>query len=209
MKALLTMSIVILATIAQAKTTKNDLNEKVKFNNLTALEAFASNHYEKSVWNIQMPGTSTWLNPAYEMCITGNSVTSTRPITKCTQWSASDDGTTKTFNSMSDADAYGNNVQCSKSESKILSSPISYSVMECVLWGVQSENFGIKTFKYLGFAKQFADSNQAAHGAKAQCMQKAVVSKKVPTTYKVDFTLNDEKMGTHVYSIRNCSGQEL
>ena len=205
MKSLLVTVMVVLAAVAQAKSKKVDLDEKVQFNNLSAVEAFASTKYEKTIWTIQMPGTATWVNPAYGLCTDGQMVTTTHPVKTCLKWSANDDGNVKTFNSKHDADVYGNNVQCVASKSEILSSPISYSKEECVLWGVKTDDLGVKTFKYLASAKDFADSDDAVSNATPYCINKAVVAKKVATTYNVDFYLRNTKMGTHTYSVKACN----
>ncbi len=204
MKSLLIATIIGLAAVAQAKNTK--FENQQDFNRLTAAQAMASAKYEKHIQTIHMPGSSTWSNPAYGLCTDGKIVKTTAPVTTCVQWSSTKDGQTKKFNFKTDADAYGNNVQCSATTSKILSSTIGYSQEECVLWGVQTKNAGgVKTFKSLGLAKNFADnSDDAASNATATCMDSVLVAKTIPTTYTVEFFLDDESLGKHSYNMSTC-----
>ncbi len=201
MNKLLFSIILVVASVTQAKA---DLSDEIQFKKLTAAQAFASSKYEKTIWNIQMPGTSTWLNPAYEMCTTGAVVKSTRVITQCLEWTASNEGYAKKFKSKTAAEKYGGNATCSATASKSFSIPVTYTEEQCVLWGVKAENSGVKNFKYLSAAKTFADSDDAVSNATPFCIDFATVAKKMPTTYKVEFHLNGDKVGSHTYGLKSC-----
>lgn len=48
--------------------------------------ALASNKFRKRIYSIHLPGTSTWYNPANEICIEGNNVRTIRPKRSCSVW---------------------------------------------------------------------------------------------------------------------------
>ncbi len=57
------------------------------FAQMTPIEAFNSNLFEKKILNRQFPGTSTWMNPATNFCINADRVQTVRPRRVCKVWS--------------------------------------------------------------------------------------------------------------------------
>ena len=197
MKILITLLVVLGAVSASAKDYQ-DAAQKA-FDNMTAEEAFDSNKFKTRVFNIQMPGTSTWFKPSTSLCINGDSVQTTYAFKTCTLWSAKDDGDTKTFKSKSKAEDWGSSVTCVASTSQIYSTPINYTVNQCVLWSAKDD----------GETKVFKSKYKAEDwGSSVKCVEKAMVAKRMPTSYKMEFyrnkVENDRYLGSHVYPIAQC-----
>ena len=184
-----------------------------RFDNMTADEAFDSNKFRTRVWNINMPGTSTWFKPSTSLCINGDTVQTVGPIKVCTLWSAKKDGDVKTFTSKHKAEDYGNNVKCVDSVSKVYSTPINYSYEGCVQWAVKlKDGFPkVKYFNYKSQAMNFAEDSSNAQG-NAFCSQEGTIHKTMATTYVMEFYRkvaginydDDLYLGEHTYPIASC-----
>lgn len=61
---------------------------KARFEAMSPEEAFDSNTFRKRVWNIHMPGTSTWFKPSTSLCIDWETETvqTVHPVLDCEKW---------------------------------------------------------------------------------------------------------------------------
>lgn len=223
MKNLILMSVVVLMSVTAFAVDYQDKAQKA-FDSMSAVEAYKSNKFSKRIWNINMPGTSTWYNPASELCRNGNSVQTVRPARTCSVWSVdlkeSEFGKmVAKFTSLAKAK--------DKAESKngkgkpycpdadaIYSTPstlINYKQEQCVQWQVRTEDGGMKTFSSKAQAEKYADSSSKAVGSPS-CSAIGMVAKTFPTTFTVEFyrkVASNSKdsslfVGEHEYAIAPC-----
>jgi len=59
---------------------------KKSFSNMTPRQAFNASHFDQKIMNVQFPGTSTWMNPAKDLCMSGDQLQTVRPRRVCTVW---------------------------------------------------------------------------------------------------------------------------
>lgn len=206
MKAFIVLIAVLVGNSAFAS--KVDWAEQSRFNSMTAVEAAAYPWFEKYAQNVQMPGTSSWLNGT-ELCIGNGTLRSVRPLTDCVLWSASKNGKVRTFPSRNWADDYGSNVQCARTVTRVLESPLVYTAKVCTLWGVQTRIGAAKTFTSKLAADRFANYDRDARGD-VYCAGTSRVTKNAPTTFLVEFytdgnlRVKDQLLGTHRFAIDAC-----
>ncbi len=196
----------VLGTMAQAGIKSVDYFEKVKFDKMSAAEAYSTQKYEKQYAHVEFPGTATYVNSTFGVCVDGKTVKTIKPIGYCVAYSATKKGETKTFNTLAAADSYGGNVTCSKQVYKELSSPLNYTATECALWAVDTKMAGpAKTFKYKNSAQDYADNNDDAESnASPYCVKQVQVAKTISTVYAIKYFLDGAELGSKKYSIRSC-----
>ena len=193
------------------------------FDSMSADEAMNSNKFTKRIWNINLPGTSTWFKPT-GLCLTNDKIQTTREIKICTEWSVDlkdrefgrDTAVFDTYGAASrkaDSSNARGNAYCSDSFSSIISGDRTRVLQKCVLWGVKMENSArIKEFRSRVRAEDYADNSSKARGD-AFCINKGLVKSTAPTTFRVDFYRKtsgdryaDKKyLGRHVYPIQMCN----
>ncbi len=202
MKKVIILSVLFFASVVFASDYQKDA--EAKFNKLSAIEALSAG-FEKQVYNIGMPGTSSFYSPLYELCVNGNTVQTKTAKKSCILWQGKKDGEVKTFNRKMDAEKYANSVTCAGfSAPMIVSSPINYTQEQCVLW--QGKKDGeVKTFNRKMDADKYSNNSV--------CVQTAVVSKTIPTVFTVNFYRNkiesNRYLGSHKYSLPACMNVEL
>lgn len=196
----------VLGTMAQAGIKSVDYFEKVKFDKMSAAEAFSTQKYEKQYAHVLFPGTATYVNTTFGVCVDGKTVKTIKPVGYCVAYSATKKGETKTFSSKADADNYGGNVTCSKQVYKDLSSPLNYTATECAVWAVDTKMAGpAKTFTYWGSAKDYADNNDDAESnAAPYCVKQVQVAKTISTVYSIKYFFEGAELGSKKYSMRSC-----
>lgn len=204
MRKLIAITTLLISTVAFAGNDYQAAAEK-KFNSLSAVEALKAG-FEMQTGNIHMPGTSTWYSPLYELCVNGKTIQTKTPKSYCVAWKSSKDGEAKVFNSKIKAEDYGNTVTCvEKSAPAYVSSPISYQDEVCAVWSAKNKDGDVKTFTSVIAAKKYSKNDSAT------CVAEKVVTKTMPTTFKVDFYRNkvasSNYLGTHTYSLPACNGK--
>ncbi len=166
-----------------------------QFAKMTASQAWNSG-FKKQIMNVQIPGSSAWLNPSADVCISGNEMHSVNKISTCVAWSGKNgNGDTITISHPNPDD----NFTCSKTTSAYVSSPLVYQKTVCTLWSANDD----------GDIKYFNTKSKAEKaGNNVKCAREESVVRTLPTTFAVKFYRvnfdSQNYLGTHSYAVPTC-----
>ena len=202
MKVVLVLLMSLLAANSFADDDQNQA--KAQFAKMSASQAWNS-VFKKQIFDFQMPGSSTWINPVYGACIDGNTMRTLRPVSKCVAWTGKNNSGDKvTVYNLVEANKC--DLACSATKNAILSSPMNYEANICTLWsakGGDDDNWQVKYFN----TKKDAEN----YSARAECARWEVVTKALPRNFEVKFFRNELQshryLGKHTYAIRSCNEQ--
>ncbi len=208
MKLLVVLVSMFVATSAFADSQRDAQNA---FNKMGALEAYNSSMFSKTVDNIYIPGTSTWVD-GNSLCKKSGMIMTKTPAYRqvCVAWNyRNSEGDRKSTTSL--RVALKNNATCTqKVNGPMLAHPINYTA-EVTIWGARKSG-ELKTVAG-GKAKVYRSYQEAKEAGSPVALGTKTVSKSVATTYNVNFFRktahdrfdNSKKVGSHRFGVATCN----
>jgi len=197
--------IFLIATVFAFSASASDVQDARRaFNRMSATEAFSSDMFDKTVFNINIPTTSTWVKGT-SLCVENGMIrTIAYPsyTQVCVKWSwRNSEGERRTTTDAAtarrvDADCmtHGNGA--------LLAHPINYT-SEVTIWGARSE--GQMITEIGGQTRVYRNYHEANEAGTPVDLGTQVVNRRVSTTYTVNFEYKDRNIGSHRYSVGQCN----